>query len=606
MYRVGRWALLTAAVLVPSACNLTPTYERPKQDIPANYRNPLPDPSPDLPRPLSEWWKSFGSDELNALVDEALANNRDIKAATQRILQAEAQAGSTAASLFPSVTLNAKRSADSPTGGQGTLITGNTNRTHRLTSIGLSASYEVDLWGKLRASEASALATALSNVHDREALAITMVSDLVGTYLQYLESLDREEVARNNIANMKTMHAAVRERVRLGESSELELAQQRNVLAQGEATIPPITLQRERAFNKIAILLGKPPATLKIKGNSLMSLSLPELVPGLPSDLLLRRPDIKKAEANLVAANANIGVARAKMLPTFSLSGDRGWASQLFDSIASPAAIYWTIAGTVATTIFDGGKTEADIAYAKARYGELAETYQQTILTSLRDVEDALASIRLQGDLEVAQQEVLQASMDAYRLSSEAFRLGMVDYLNVLETQRTRFQAQDAQVQSRFGRLSSVVALYKALGGGMERPEEPAPTAEGTAKEPTTSIPVAAPAVSMVPAREPIALPVAAPAPAPVATPASAPVAAPAPAPVAAPAPLQLSIPAPQQPVAPKQLPQGPMTLELITPPPAPSSSPIAPVKAPAVTATAAPIGPAVESSKPTFTSEAN
>ncbi len=469
---VGRMALLATVAILPSACNLTPDYERPKQDLPGSYRNPIPDPSPDLPRPVSEWWKTFGSTELDSLVDEALTSNRDIKAATQRILQAEAQAGSAAAALLPSATLNAKRSVDSPTGGQGTLITGTTNRTHRLSAVGMAFSYELDQWGKIRASETSALATALANVHDRETLAITMVSDLVSTYLQYLESLDREQVARQNIANMKTMHAAVRERVRLGESSELELAQQRNVLAQGEATIPPITLQRERAFNKVAILLGRAPSSLKLSGKSLADLKLPEVAPGLPSDLLLRRPDIKKAEANLIAANANVGVARAKMLPSFSLTGERGWASQLFDNLTAPASIYWTVAGAVATTIFDNGKTEADISYAKARFGELMEVYQQSILTSLRDTEDALAAVRLEGELEVAQQEVLQASLDAYRLSSEAFRLGMVDYLNVLETQRTRFQAEDAKVQSRFGRMSAVVSLYKALGGGMERPEE--------------------------------------------------------------------------------------------------------------------------------------
>ena len=219
-------------------------------------------------------------------------------------------------------------------------------------------------------------------------------------------------------------------------------------------------------------MLGRAPSSLKLSGKSLADLKLPEVAPGLPSDLLLRRPDIKKAEANLIAANANVGVARAKMLPSFSLTGERGWASQLFDNLTAPASIYWTVAGAVATTIFDNGKTEADISYAKARFGELMEVYQQSILTSLRDTEDALAAVRLEGELEVAQQEVLQASLDAYRLSSEAFRLGMVDYLNVLETQRTRFQAEDAKVQSRFGRMSAVVSLYKALGGGMERPEE--------------------------------------------------------------------------------------------------------------------------------------
>ncbi|WP_161625065.1 efflux transporter outer membrane subunit, partial [Paramagnetospirillum caucaseum] len=449
-----------------SACNMTPHYERPKQDIPTSYRNPLPEPSPEMPKPLSQWWKIFGSEELDTLVAEALANNHDLKAAANRIIQAETQAGSAASALLPTITASGKRSVDSPQGGQGSDPNPPTNRTHRLSSAYVSASWEVDLWGKIRASEASSLATTLANIHDREAVGIALISDVVLTYIQYLEGMDREAVARSNIANMKAMYAAVSERVRLGESSNLELAQQRNVLAQTEATIPPILLQRERAFNKLAVLLGRPPQTLALNGRTLRDLRVPEMSVGLPSDLLLRRPDIRKAESNLMAANANIGVARSKLFPTLTITGDRGWAAQYFDTITNPKSIFFTLAGTMVATLFDNGKTRSDIEYSEAKAAELVETYQQIILTSLRDVEDALMAVRLQGDLEVAQQEVLQASLDAYGLSSEAFRLGMVDYLNVLETQRTRFQAEDSKVQARFSRLEAAVSLYKSLGGG--------------------------------------------------------------------------------------------------------------------------------------------
>ncbi|WP_170958946.1 efflux transporter outer membrane subunit [Magnetospirillum sp. 15-1] len=507
--------MMAALVMSSSACNVTPNYERPKQDIPTSYRNPLPEPSPEMPKPLSQWWKIFGSEELDTLIAEALANNHDLKAAAARIVQAEAQAGSAGSALLPTITASGKRSIDSPQGGQGTDPAPPTNRSHRLSSAYVSASWEVDLWGKIRASEASSLATTFANIHDREAVGLTLISDVVLTYIQYLEGLDRETVARSNIANMKAMYVAVTERVRLGESSNLELAQQRNVLAQAEATIPPIILQRERAFNKLAVLLGRPPQTLALNGKTLRDLLVPEMSAGLPSDLLLRRPDIRKAEANLVAANANIGVARAKLLPTFSISGDRGWAAQYFDNITKPTSIFFTLAGTLAATIFDNGKTRSDIEYSEAKYTELVETYQQTILTSLRDVEDALMSVRLQGDLEVAQQEVLQASLDAYGLSSEAFRLGMVDYLNVLETQRTRFQAEDAKVQARFGRLEAAIGLYKALGGGMEldeaegetqtapapaQPPAPAPTGKTEAPAPTAA-PRPPVAVEQAPAR---------------------------------------------------------------------------------------------------------
>lgn len=491
--RVARWVMVAALLSSTAACNVTPTYERPQQDIPNTYRNPIPEPSPEMPKPLNQWWKIFGSEELDKLVEEALANNRDVKAAAARIRQAEALAGSAAAALLPSITASGKRSIDSPQGGQGSDPNPPTNRSHRLSSAYFSASWEVDLWGKIRSSEASSLASTLANVHDREAVALTLVADVVLNYVQYLQGLDREAVARNNIANMKAMYAAVNERVRLGESSKLELAQQRNVLAQAEATIPPIILTRERSFNKLAVLLGRAPQSLALNSNTLRELRVPEVSAGMPADLLLRRPDIRKAESNLIAANANIGVARAKLFPTLSLSGDRGWAAQYFDNITKPGSIFFTVAGTLAATIFDNGKTRSDIEYSEAKYGELLETYQQTILVSLRDVEDAMLAVRLQGDLEVAQQEVLQASLDAYGLSAEAFRLGMVDYINVLETQRTRFQAEDAKVQARFGRLEAAVGLYKALGGSVEPDEEPE-SAQASPQAAPVSAPAPAPA----------------------------------------------------------------------------------------------------------------
>lgn len=526
--RAARWAMAAALLASTAACNVTPTYERPKQDIPTAWRNPIPEPSPEMPKPQSQWWKIFGSEELDGLVEQALANNRDVKAATARIRQAEALAGSAGSSLLPTVTAGGKRSIDSPQGGQGSDPNPPTNRSHRLSSAYLSASWEVDLWGKIRASEASSLATTLANVHDREAVAMSLVADVVLSYLQYLEGMDRETVARNNIANMKAMYAAVNERVRLGESSKLELAQQRNVLAQAEATIPPIVLTRERAFNKLAVLLGRAPQSLNLAGTTLRDLRVPEVSAGMPSDLLLRRPDIRKAEANLIAANANIGVARARLFPTLSISGERGWAAQYFDNITKPGSIFFTLAGTLVATIFDNGKTRSDIDYSEAKAGELVETYQQTILVSLRDVEDAMLAVRLQGDLEVAQQEVLQASLDAYGLSAEAFRLGMVDYINVLETQRTRFQAEDAKVQARFGRLEAAVGLYKALGGSVEPDGEPQ-AAEAAPQPAPTAQP--APAPSAVPAPPPARpRPAEAEAPAPAAAPQPPVAAEPAPA----------------------------------------------------------------------------
>lgn len=454
--------------LLLSACDLSPDYETPKVELGEGYRN---EPAPglaELPHPASTWWRNYGSAELDALVEEALANNHDLKAATQRVAQAQAQAGVAISPMLPTVTGTAKNTLTSPRDGIATTSVNPMGKSERELVFNAAVSYELDLWGKNRLGWESALSSAMSNVYDRETVSTTLVAEVVSNYMQFIQASERLAVARRTIGTMESGVEAMRERVRLGESTEIELAQQRHQLATAYATVPPLQRSREEARDRLAALLGRPPRTLQIKTDSFDNFKPPVIGPGMPSDMLLRRPDIRKAEANLMAANANIGAARAKLLPSFSLTGERGQGSQWLGVLISPTSLYYNVAASITQTLFDFGKLDSEIDSAKARKEELAETYAQTVMNALRDTEDALAATRYTAEAQDAQQAVVDLARHSYSLAQEAFKLGMVDFLYLLESERAQYSAEDNLAQAKYNRMNASVLLFKALGGGFE------------------------------------------------------------------------------------------------------------------------------------------
>ena len=462
----GRVALTLAALML-AGCSQQPEYVRPEQPLPQNFAY---DPGRhELSQPPSQWWREFRSDELNGLVDAALTENHDLKAALHRIAAAEALAGVAAGTLLPTLQYSGRGSVTAPKGGVGT--TGATERSEKLYQIGLQASYEVDLWGKNRSAMDAALATAQASLFDRETVAITLVSDVVTAYLNYLQATDRIAVANSNIDNMKRVLVTVTRRAEIGEGTELEVTQQQNALEQAQATLPVLQLFRAQQANRLALLTGRAPQDMRLAGTSLQQLTIPDVAPGLPSQLLLRRPDVRTAEASLVAANANIGVARAKLFPSLTLTGERGYGSAALSTLFTPAAAFYTAAAALGGVIFNNGQTQSEIDYSKARFAELVEGYRQSILASLRDVEDALVAVRFTTEQERAQRSALGVARRAHELSQRAYAIGMTDYLTVLDTERTQHTAEDTTVQARFARLNSAVLLYKALGGGTEMRE---------------------------------------------------------------------------------------------------------------------------------------
>ncbi|MBF0563171.1 MAG: efflux transporter outer membrane subunit, partial [Alphaproteobacteria bacterium] len=431
-----------------------------------NAAMPAAVPTTILPHPVSSWWREFGSDELNNLVERALANNHDLKAAVSRIAQAEAQAGVAAGSLLP--LLQTSASNQTLKGGLGTAASTPNGNAERLHEFALNASYELDFWGKNRWTEEAALAAAQVNVYNRETIALTLVADVVTNYLQYLIASERVAVGQHNVDNMTTVLEVVTRRKRIGEGTDVEIQQQYTALYQAQATLSPLTLAREQTLDRLAALVGETPETLHLTAVTTQGLTLPAVPDILPSQLLATRPDIRRAEASIAAADANIGVARAMLLPSFTLSGATGYGSFYLTTLMSPASFYYQVSANMAGTLFDNGKTRSQIAFSKAFYNEQVETYRQAILNAVRDVDDALASIRYSADEERAQLSAWASAQEAYRLSQLAFHIGTTDYLTILETERTLYQTEDAKVQARLDRFNAAAALFRSLGGAVD------------------------------------------------------------------------------------------------------------------------------------------
>ena len=264
----------------------------------------------------------------------------------------------------------------------------------------------------------------------------------------------------------------VEARVLGGAASSLDLAQQRGVVATQRAGIPALETQARQAENALAILLGNAPAGATAVTGELMRVEPPMPAPGLPSGLLARRPDIQAAEAQLVAANAEIGAARAAFFPSVDLTGRNGYASSVLSSLFDPAGRTYSLAAGLTQSIFDGGNRSGQVDLAKARYAELIQTYRQAVISAFGDVENALVAARRTEEQEVVQSDAVEQARLAYQLADARYRAGAVDLLTVLDAQRTLYQAEDQAVQIRLARLQAAVALFKALGGGWELPTE--------------------------------------------------------------------------------------------------------------------------------------
>jgi len=409
------------------------------------------------------WWQDFNAPALPALVEEALASSPDLSIASERVKQAELAVSNAGASLFPSV------SGNLGTGSQRSFPDGAQASTYNSTNASLSVSYELDLWGRLRDGVDSAKYSLAASRYDLETARLTLTTGVANAYFQVLGLRVRLKLAHENLDIAERLYRVVDARFRNGGASALDLSRQRTAVLTQQATIKPLEVQIRQTESALAILLGRAPEGFHVGDADFDALQAPVVGAGLPSQLLLRRPDLASAEAQLRAADADVAAARAALLPSISLSGSAGVATSALLSLAAPAANAG-LAASLAQTIFDGGTLRNQVALSESQRRALVDTYRKAVLTSLKEVEDGLGNIDNYADQEASLTAVRDEAQRSLRLAELRYREGADDLSNLFDAQRTLFSAQDSVAQIRLSRLSAALDLIKALGGGWQKP----------------------------------------------------------------------------------------------------------------------------------------
>jgi outer membrane protein, multidrug efflux system len=445
-----------------AACSVGPAYKKPNIPPPAEWHE-VPASDAAAIWPNSEWWHGFGSETLDGLIAEAQRNNDDLAVAVARVEEADAQARIAGAPLLPTVDLGADATR------QHAQVTGIGAATFNTFSPVLSASYELDFWGKNRAARAAARATALASRYDKETVALTVISSVATTYFETLEFRDRLQVAHENLANGEKVLHGLQLQETAGIATGLDVAQQETAVGLLSAAIPPLQQQFRQSVHALAVLLGKTPESIDVDVGTLNQLTPPPMVEGLPSQLLARRPDIAESEQQLISANADITVARAALFPSIQLTAAGGYESSALTSLISPANRIWSISAGLTQPIFHGGALRGQVAFSNARYRELLSSYHKTVISAFSNVEDALIAAQQTQEQQARQQQAVNQARRAFQFAQTQMSAGIVNILTVLNTENALFSAQDQLVQIQFSHLQSLVALYTALGGGWQQ-----------------------------------------------------------------------------------------------------------------------------------------
>jgi NodT family efflux transporter outer membrane factor (OMF) lipoprotein len=470
-------------------CGCDLEWEKPDLATPApeRLREAKPVSAPAIARG-PDFAAKFGSKELTKLVEQAVGDNLDIAAAVARIQQADAQARVSSAALWPNIAMQdiartnripgtttnigssgggfnpATTSASSAAASAGS--SGFNARHFGFFQLGVTASYEIDFWGKNEDASYAARLLANANRFNRDTVEISTVASVLNAYFQVLAAQDRLRIANNNVAIAARVNRAIQARFEVGIASALDTAQQESVLAQQRAAIPPLEQTLRQTRNLLAVLIGQTPESVEVRGGTLTALSYPRVAPGLPSEVLLRRPDVAEAEARLASQEFSVLQARAAFFPSITLTGQYGIQTALLRNLVRPEAVAWQAATNLAQPIFDGFNLQGQYELQKSRYAELAALYRKQILTALSDTENALIAVReteRQLTLRIAAAAAAQRALTAAEMRLQE---GTIDIVTLSTTQTTLFQAQDLVAVARLAYFQAATSLYQALGGG--------------------------------------------------------------------------------------------------------------------------------------------
>ena len=460
--------LLLAFSLLLSGCAVGPAYRRPAVHTPADWKTPLPPewqlaaPNDDAPR--GPWWEAFQDDVLNRLEVSAVQANQDLQGAVARVEQARAVARIGKADLLPTLELNPSydhfQRSSSSFGGSGTF-------TGDIFAVPLDLSYEVDLWGKIRRSFESASAEAQASLSAYHTVLLTLTADVARVYFA-LRTLDVEtDILRQTIALRQEAFELVQRRLEGGVVSQLDLARAKTELASAEAELTDVQRRRAELENALAVLCGQTASEFHFEAKP-VTLTPPRLPRGLTSRVLERRPDVAQAERQVAAANARIGVAQAAYFPVVRLTGSGGFQSAKFDSLFETDSRVWSLGPSISLPIFAGGRNAAQVRAVKAEYAATVAAYRQQVLQAFQEVEDALANLRWRAEQAQIHVRIVESAREAASISRVRYEQGLVNYLEVVDAERSRLEAERGAKQILNQQLASTILFIKALGGGWD------------------------------------------------------------------------------------------------------------------------------------------
>ena len=463
---IGRRWIVAVALLLLTGCAVGPNYKRPPVTVPDGYRGVAPDAGPETAASIGDekWWTVFQDQQLQALIREALVQSYDVRIAAARVLQAQAVVGITRADQYPTISggasANNQRFPKTPTTPE--------FETSPI-AVNLSLVWELDFWGKFRRATESARASLLATEWGQKTVISGLVSNVATAYFQ-LRELDLEmEISRNALASRTESLRLVEIRAKGGTTSLLDVRQSEQLVYTAAASIPDLERRIEQQENFISILLGKNPGPV-VRGKPLVeNVVLPTVPSGLPSSLLDRRPDIQSVEQQLVAANAQIGVAKAAYFPQITLTGLGGYQSTALTELFTGPAGLWSFGGQLVQPIFTGGKIRSNVRLTEAQKEEAVLTYQQSIQQAFREVSDSLVAYRKNQEFRKQQELLTAAAQDATRLSSVRYEGGVTSYLEVLDSDTRYFDAELGLAQADLNERLALVQLYNALGGGWQQ-----------------------------------------------------------------------------------------------------------------------------------------
>ncbi len=457
-------------VALVCACKVGPDYHPPALDVPKNWSEALAGGATNGVAQVEAWWKGFADPELDSLIARAVQANLQVRIAEARVREARAQRVSTAAGRWPVLDATGSYSRNRLTENFFLPLPPNTPLDYNWYQAGFDASWELDLFGGTRRAVEAATADVSAAQFNRRDVMVSLLAEVARDYFEARGAQQQLAIARRNIYAQQTSLDLTRDRYRAGVSSELDVHQAVALLANTEAQLPTLETAFKAAVHRLGVLLARSPGALTEEFSRTIPLPRPPpRVPvGLPSDLLLRRPDIQRAERGLAGATARIGVAKSDLFPKFSLTGNVGLQSVSASEWFAPSSRAWSFGPTLIWRVFDAGRIRANIRVQNARQEQALASYEQTVLSAFEDVENALVAYANEQVRARSLEESVEAQRAALTLSQDLYRNGLADFLRVLDTQRSLYLAEDALLQSQKAVSENLIALYKALGGGWE------------------------------------------------------------------------------------------------------------------------------------------